>query len=101
MIRGGASMRVRQAAFLLTSLLFCALAQSAVAQDKPYSKWFRYGREAEAAWIFTADDGNPLQLSIRPKRPAANRPVKKVMVLYPRASSAYDTEITRDRKSTR
>ena len=79
--------------WIIALMLFCA-GLPASAQDKPFSKWFRYGAEVDAAWQ-VAGGSNPLQVSIRRKGTKEGTAVKRVMVLYPRASSAYDTEITR------
>lgn len=97
MMRRVASLCARFALCLL-SALFCCLSQqqaSAAGNDKPYAAWFKYSPEAEAAWVFTAEPDKPLQLTIRPRNADPSRPLKKVLVLYPRASSAYDIEMTR------
>jgi putative ABC transport system substrate-binding protein len=97
MMQRAIELRARSRAFLVAGLLCCLPLQQAFAagNDKPYSSWFKYGSEAEAAWVFAAEADKPLQLTIRPKNADQTRPLKKVLVLYPRASSAYDTEITR------
>jgi len=81
--------------WIIAGLMLFSAGLPASAQDKPFSKWFRYGAEVDAAWQVAGDFTNPLQLSIRRKGTKEGTPVKRVMVLYPRASSAYDTEITR------
>jgi putative tryptophan/tyrosine transport system substrate-binding protein len=81
-------------AALLSGLAF-ALAEPALADERPFSKWFRYGSEVDAGWNVTADPVKPAtQLSIRRKAADVDGPKKKVLVLYPRQSSAYDIAIT-------
>jgi putative ABC transport system substrate-binding protein len=60
-----------------------------------YDEWFKFGPELEEDWQFAEVAGESLELSIRRKgvRPAGNP--ARVLVLYPRASSAYDVAITR------
>ena len=65
------------------------------AQDKPASKWFRYGSGIDAAWTVSADPTTPLQLSIRRKGREQMASSKRVLVMYPRPSSAYDIAITK------
>ncbi|MFQ5785102.1 MAG: ABC transporter substrate-binding protein [Alphaproteobacteria bacterium] len=48
-----------------------------------------------ANWEFSEIEGDDLQVSIRPKNAVADRLMRRVLVLYPRPSSAYDTAITR------
>lgn len=78
----------------LAALLMVALpVTSADAQVRPYSKWFKYSSDIDKAWDVTGDPGNSNALSIRPKE-TQKGPLKKVLVLYPRPSSAYDIAIT-------
>ena len=89
--------------FRLTRLLWlavCALAiggmaRSAWAEAVPaYGSWFKYAEEVTEAWeILEGDDD--LQVSIRRKNAAADLSPRRVLVLYPRPSSAYDIAITR------
>jgi putative ABC transport system substrate-binding protein len=81
--------------WVLASLLLLLFARPALAAGQPFSEWFRYGAEVASAWQFTVDSAKPLQVSIRPKNAGNNTRAYRVLVLYPRASSAYDTEITR------
>ena len=65
----------------------------ASASDTP--DWFRYGEIAAAAWQVSAVPDDPLRVMIRPKTVDPDRPLERVMVLYPKPSSAYDTAITK------
>lgn len=57
--------------------------------------WFRLDRKAEDAWAVTPVAGDPLRMEIR-RRDAAARPARtRVLVLYPRPSSAYDVAISK------
>ncbi len=81
---------LRQTAFALVAL--AALAAPAAAQDRPFSKWFKYGADIETVWDVKSDPANPMHVTIVPK--VANGPLKRIMVLYPRPSSAYDIAIS-------
>jgi len=88
-------------ACLVANLVGCA----AQAADQPFASWFRYGRDLEAQWRFNADPKDPMRLSIEPRTSDQSRS-KKVLVLYPRPSSAYDIAISEvlkvfDRKEQR
>ena len=65
------------------------------AEEQPYSKWFRYGGGIDSAWNLTADPANPLRISIGRNATDLRGPIKRVLVLYPRPSSAYDIAITK------
>ena len=61
-------------------------------QAAPYSKWFKYDASIGKEWDVVGDPNNPMVVSINRKDGVG--PVRRVLVLYPRASSAYDTAIT-------
>jgi putative tryptophan/tyrosine transport system substrate-binding protein len=67
----------------------------ALADDQPFSKWFKYGSDIETAWDVAGDAAKPLQVSIRRKGIEQRGAAKRVLVLYPRPSSAYDIAITK------
>ncbi|HWG80730.1 MAG TPA: MFS transporter [Stellaceae bacterium] len=82
--------QVMAAALVLT--LFASPAQ---ADGKPaYSKWFRYGPSIETAWQVADVPGEPLQVAVHRKEAEKHGPARRVLVLYPRPSSAYDIAIT-------
>ena len=65
---------------------------------EPISKvgdWFRIDDEVLADWTVSAAEDRLNTVLIKPKKMLSSRPLKRVMVLYPRASSAYDTAITK------
>ena len=72
-----------------------AFASQAGADERFASKWFRYGAGVDTAWQVAADPTNSLQVSIRRKTAEPRGRAKRVFVLYPRPSSAYDTAITK------
>ena len=66
----------------------------------PYAKWFRYDDSILENWRPVADKNDPLRLKVYAGGgPATSglriEPRFRVMVLYPRPSSAYDVAITR------
>ena len=79
---------------IVGGLLLLSIVQTA-AQDRPFSKWFRYGEGVDQAWETTGDPAKPLQALIRRKGWEHRSPPRKVLVLYPRPSSAYDVAITK------
>jgi len=89
-----AALRPVLAGVLAAFLAALAPAEPARAADEPFGKWFRYNRDLEAQWDFIADAGDSLRLVVRPKGAAQAAPLRRVMVLYPRPSSAYDIAIS-------
>ena len=59
------------------------------------TSWFRIGNDALVDWQISHPDRMPDTVLIRPKRLLSSKPLRRVLVLYPRASSAYDTAITK------
>jgi MFS family permease len=76
-------------------LVLTLFASSAQADGKPvYSKWFRYGPSIETAWRVSDVPGDPLEVAVHRKDAEKHGPARRVLVLYPRPSSAYDIAIT-------
>ena len=68
--------------------------------DPAYASWFRYDNSILDNWRPVADKSDPLRLKVYAGGgPATSglriEPRFRVMVLYPRPSSAYDVAITR------
>ena len=61
-------------------------------QGRPFDKWFKYSPDIDTTWDVTADAATPMRLTIRRKEQTGTQ--KRITVLYPRPSSAYDTAIT-------
>ena len=93
MMLGAAVQRRQAAALLVVAAVFCSIATRAIgAEPQPFSKWFKYGPDIENSWDVASDTAQPMYVSLRRKDAAG--PLKRVLVLYPRPSSAYDISIT-------
>ena len=80
---------------LVAALVLSATPAGAETTDPGYAEWFRYGEEAEQHWDFVEAERTAWQLTIQRKEPDHTRPLRRVFVLYPRPSSAYDVAITK------
>jgi putative ABC transport system substrate-binding protein len=92
-VRAGRVGRFVTCAFAGTLALLC-LAAPAAAQKAASAAWFKYERTVENDWIVADDPAAPMVVTIRPKA-EQKVPARRVMVLYPRPSSAYDIAITK------
>lgn len=79
------------AAFALASLVATVERADAMVQ---VTDWFRFGKEAAGEWDIAVQPGNSNVVRIKPKRYLASGAPRRILVLYPRRSSAYDTAIT-------
>lgn len=63
------------------------------ADGKAFSAWFRYDAALDHQWTFheVAGDANQVRIT----RTDGAGPVRKIFVLYPKPSSAYDTAISK------
>ena len=59
-----------------------------------YAKWFRHAENITGAWTFEDVPGDSHQVVIKSTAGGADEP-KRVMVLYPKRSSAYDIAISK------
>lgn len=57
--------------------------------------WFRHAQSVLAAWHVAPIPGDALRVSVTPRHLRKDEPRRKIMVLYPRASSAYDIAISK------
>jgi putative tryptophan/tyrosine transport system substrate-binding protein len=57
--------------------------------------WFKIGTEVTRDWHILQPGNDQNILHIRPKRLVSSRPMRRILVLYPRTSSAYDTAMTK------
>jgi putative tryptophan/tyrosine transport system substrate-binding protein len=91
------SLIARASVFAATalSLLVSVYAPASAAAPAETNQWFRIGPSAHAHWNIAPVANDELQVSIKPKRLVSSRPLRRILVLYPRPSSAYDTAITR------
>jgi putative ABC transport system substrate-binding protein len=81
------------AAALAATVLAGAAGPAGAAPER--GAWFKYAADLEQTWQFTGQPGDPLQIEIRRKAARPGGRPNRVLVLYPRASSAYDIAITR------
>lgn len=66
-----------------------------VPEKQPYWSWFRYNHSVLNTWKIEADPSDANTVRAKPIRLGLAAPQRKVLVLYPRASSAYDVSITK------
>ena len=72
-----------------------APAERVVPEKQAYWSWFRYNPSVLATWKIEADPADANIVQAKPVRLGLASPQRKVLVLYPRASSAYDVSITK------
>ena len=79
---------------LVVGLLTLSAGASAVTEPA-YRSWFKYDEGVNEAWLVSEVEGDPARVSITNKRMSHNGQKQKILVVYPRPSSAYDIAITR------
>ena len=72
-----------------------AAATAGVSATPSFADWFRYGEEAREDWAFTAFPGDGNRLTITPVGASQSDSPHKLLVLYPKPSSAYDVCMTK------
>jgi putative ABC transport system substrate-binding protein len=92
MIGNTAAPRIRSG--FIACVVLALLGGSALAQERTAPKWFRYGAEINESWRVVEDPTRPFHIMVSPKGERSGSP-KRVLVLYPRPSSAYDIAITK------
>lgn len=70
-------------------------AEKIVPEKQPYWSWFKYNPSVLATWKIDADPASANVVRAKPVRLGLATPQRKVLVVYPRASSAYDVSITK------
>jgi putative tryptophan/tyrosine transport system substrate-binding protein len=80
------------AALFLALLSFASLA-GVPTENRPSITWFKYGDDVLNAWAIVEMPGDPMRVSIRPR--FNSMPSRRILVVYPRPSSAYDVAITK------
>jgi putative tryptophan/tyrosine transport system substrate-binding protein len=81
---------------VLALAIFASLTAEAQASGTTtFTDWFKVGSSVLEDWDITVSPTDPLKVRIRPKRTSNSQPLRRIMVLYPRPSSAYDTAITK------
>ncbi len=80
---------------LAAAAAFACLPGAAHANAVPnYADWFGYGEEAMEEWTFIETPGTPWIVTIQ-RKGRNGQARQRVMVIYPRPSSAYDIAITK------
>jgi putative ABC transport system substrate-binding protein len=59
-----------------------------------FTNWFKLGASALKDWEVVQPEADQNMLRIKPKRLLSSQPMRRILVLYPRRSSAYDTAMT-------
>jgi putative ABC transport system substrate-binding protein len=67
---------------------------TALADDRPFGDWFHYSSDLDATWNFVGNSADPMRVEIRRKAAEQTGPRRRILVLYPRPSSAYDIAIS-------
>ncbi|MDH3966335.1 MAG: hypothetical protein OEU56_04850 [Rhodospirillales bacterium] len=75
------------AAALLTAGV---LGESSRAAEPSYSAWFKPAENSKRSWSFAEVEGDSYSLTIQRKQAGPTEPRRRIMVLFPRRSSAYD-----------
>ena len=86
---------LRRSVALAAFALALAFGADAVAQERLDGKWFRYGGGVDTVRDVVADPANPMKISVLRKGGDFFGTPRRVFVLYPRPSSAYDIAITK------
>ena len=95
-------LRLRLAALMADAVVVIGLpragsAEPLAARQLPptYRDWFQYGDVAKAHWDVVTTPGNHLRIVLRWRDAGPKAAGKRIFVLYPRASSAYDVAISK------
>lgn len=87
--------RLIRAGFFALVLVFLPSAGSSAAENA-YASWFKLGDEAYQDWtVSEVPETAAMQIVIRRREEDRETPVRRVFVLYPRPSSAYDIAMTK------
>ena len=82
------------AASLLLAAVFIAAWPNSGEAAPAYSSWFRHSENITGAWTFSGVSDDPYRVMIKSTVSGADKP-KRVLVLYPKRSSAYDIAISK------
>lgn len=75
-------------------LLICVVSVPASAEPS-YWTWFKHTDDVTKSWQISAAASDPLRLEIRRRMSDPEAPRRRIFVLYPRPSSAYDVAISK------
>jgi putative tryptophan/tyrosine transport system substrate-binding protein len=76
-------------------LMAPVVASAAELAKQPYWSWFKFNPAVQNTWKIDVDPNDSNIVRAKPHRLGLATPARKVLVAYPRASSAYDTSITK------
>jgi len=93
-MKGALNARVARLVTRLALLAWVAVSH-ALAQPVVVNEWLKTNVETLKSWHVEGDADDPLKANIAAKRPSSGKATQHVLVLYPRASSAYDVALAR------
>lgn len=79
---------------LVAVIVLVGIGAGGAAAQPSFANWFKVHPHVLKDWDVAAEPGGPLVLTIRPREPT-KAAEKRVLVLYPRPSSAYDIAISK------
>lgn len=85
----------RASLFALTLWVFWLNGVGPAASEPAYSSWFKYEAELSRGWEILATPGNPNRVTIIRRNSTSKSRLRRIFVLYPRASPAYDVAISK------
>ena len=96
----GASLMISGSSFAIASDQIATKVNFTQPATPPYSDWFRFDESLKNSWKFVADPSDSKRLKVYAGASSGNSALRieprfRVMVLYPRPSSAYDLAITK------
>ena len=87
---------VAEAVMVAALFLVVAAAAAPASAEEPPQEWFKtVGESVQQSWVVSMVADDPLQKRIVRKDPTPGAAARRIMVLYPRPSSAYDVAITK------
>lgn len=89
----GVTLKLIAAAFCFALAFAVTEARAVNSTPSTTAAWFKYGDEILQTWVVTDVPGDPLRAVVRPR--FNSTPTRRVLVVYPRPSSAYDIAITK------
>ena len=79
----------------VTFVFMLLFAPQAAFAKTDFSSWFSYGDSVEKSWRVSEVPGDAYKVRIQPRKENSSAPKRKIMVVYPRPSSAYKVAITK------
>jgi hypothetical protein len=79
--------------FIIVLLFTFAIFNAAAEQPMVWSDWVSLSPEKEKTWTIAPFTGDGLKVAIKTKTRDDTQNIKKIMILFPKKSSAYDTAL--------